>query len=65
MEKADARAPRALVLAADAALRADDVSMHENLLERITKEYADIDEVMHAHLRKARLLIDRREFAAA
>ena len=65
VEKADARAPRALVLAADAALRADDVSMHENLLERITKEYADIDEVMHAHLRKARLLIDRREFAAA
>lgn len=63
--KTDGRAPRALLLAADAALRAGDLPLHESLLDRITIEYTAIDEVMHAHLRKARVLIDREDYAAA
>jgi tetratricopeptide (TPR) repeat protein len=61
----DGRAPRALLLASDAALRSGDVAQHEALIDRIVREYVHIDEVMHAHLRKVRLLIDRQEYDVA
>lgn len=61
----DARAPRALLLAADAALESGDAAQHESLIDRIVREYVHLDEVMHAHLRKVRILIGRSEFDAA
>ncbi len=61
----DARAPRALILAADAALAAGDPARHELLIDSIVEQHAHIHEVMHAHLRKVALLIRRGEFDAA